>query len=192
MLTCSSPTVKARFSEEFICHLDSETNFQKNSSKPTPLKTSISADWEARLSEESPRQTFGCILENLQGWFSTRWLATSLQLEWHFYFITPLRFPPIATTSMHVWGDSCGERRVSFGVSKSQPVFPIVLESWGLCLWPKTFLSPQDKFLLVRFPTVKENQSITHEAGAQVIGFQGSRNGRKHCWSIDKPTSVCS
>lgn len=51
-------------------------------------------------------------------------------------------------------------------------------------------LSPQNKSPLVSFPTEKENQSITDKAGAQVLAFQGSWNSRKHCWGIDKPTSV--
>lgn len=32
-------------------------------------------------------------------------------------------------------------------------------------------LSPQNKLLLVRFPTEKENWFVTHERGTKVLGF---------------------
>lgn len=51
-------------------------------------------------------------------------------------------------------------------------------------------LPPQNKFPLASFPTGKENQSITHKAGAWILAFQGSWNSGKHCWGINKPT-VC-
>lgn len=53
MLTCSSPTIKARLPEEFIYHLDSEKKIFRiplclSASKPIVLKTSITAKSKGR------------------------------------------------------------------------------------------------------------------------------------------------
>lgn len=96
--------------------------------------------------------------------------AIPLQVELqHFYSITPSSFSSRnyhipAHLGRQLWGE--------VGFTQAEKISGSVKSSEDSTIQDLP-LSPQDKFPLVNFPAGKEHLSITHEAGAQVLGFQG-------------------
>lgn len=103
MLTCSSPTIKARFSEEFICYLEPETNFRKKNlfaslllsqilCKPALVLSGRQGELESLL-EAKVGVFLGSYQEMCRDGFPGGASATPLQVELqHFYSITPSSF----------------------------------------------------------------------------------------------------